>query len=289
MARYGFLGLGIMGTAMAANLVKAGHAVTVWNRAREKCAPLLELGAEAAATPADVATRSDITFAMVSDPTGSEALCFASQGVLEGLAAGRGYVDMSTIDEDTSRNIATAVTDMGGRYLEAPVSGTKKPAEDGTLIFLTAGDRSLYDEAAPALDIMGKKRLFLGEVGAGARMKIIVNLIMGGMMTAFAEGLGLARNARLDPADLLDVLAAGALANPMFAGKGPLMLAGHYDPAFPLKHLQKDLRLAADLAGDYEQSIPTGQAALDLYTEALEKGLGDLDMCALFKVLTDKS
>jgi len=287
MARYGFLGLGIMGKAMAVNLVQAGHSVTVWNRNREKCALLLELGAEAAATPADVATRSDITFAMVSDPAASEALCFASDGVLEGLAPGRGYVDMSTIDEDTSRNIATAVTDMGARYLEAPVSGTKKPAEDGTLIFLTAGDRTLYDDAAPALDIMGKKRLFLGEVGAGARIKLTVNMIMGGMMAVFAEGLGLARNARLDPTELLDVLAAGAVANPMFAGKGPLMLEGRFDPAFPLKHLQKDLRLAKDLAGDYEQSFNSGQAALDLYSEALEKGLGDLDMCALFKALTD--
>lgn len=272
---------------MAANLVKAGHKVTVWNRAREKCAPLLELGAEAAATPADVATRSDITFAMVSDPMASEALCFGPEGVLEGLSAGSGYVDCSTIDEDTSRDIAAAVVGQGARYLEAPVSGTKKPAADGNLIFLAAGDRTLYEEAEPAFDVMGKLCLYLGDVGAGARMKLVVNLIMGGMMTAFAEGLGLARNAGLDPIDLDNVLAAGALANPMFAVKGPLMIAGKFAPAFPLKHLQKDLRLAADMAGDYEQSLTIGQSALDLYTEAVSQGLGDEDMCAIFKVLAD--
>ena len=125
MGTYGFLGLGIMGRAMAANLVRAGYAVTVWNRSPEKCAPLAEMGAAVGETPARVIADCDVTFAMLSDPAAAESVCFGTDGVLDGMAPGKGYVDMSTIDESTSRDISTAVIEMGGRYLEAPVSGTK--------------------------------------------------------------------------------------------------------------------------------------------------------------------
>ena len=154
--KYGFLGLGIMGRPMAANLLKAGYELTVWNRDGAKCAPLVELGATQAASVAEVVTASEVTFAMLSNPAAAESVCLGPNGVIEGLTPGKGYVDMSTIDPQTSGDLAAAVTEEGGRYLEAPVSGTKKPAEEGTLIILTAGDKSLYEEVAPALDIMGK-------------------------------------------------------------------------------------------------------------------------------------
>jgi len=283
--RYGFLGLGIMGGAMAHNLLQAGHSLMVWNRNLDKCAPLLEAGALPGDSPAHVAATCDVTFAMVSDPVAAEAVCLGPAGVLEGIRPGCGYVDMSTIDPATSRDLADAVTSSGARHLEAPVSGTKKPAEDGTLIILTAGDRSLYDEVGPLLDVMGKKRLFLGETGQAACMKLTVNMIMGGMMTAFSEGLHLARRSGLDTTDLLDVLASGALANPMFAGKGPLMEAGRFDPAFPLKHMEKDLRLALALGATLVQSLETAETAQSLFAQALEMGLGDCDMGAVHKVM----
>lgn len=283
--RYGFLGLGIMGGAMARNLVGAGLEVTVWNRDGRKCEPLIQAGAQRGESPAAVAAACDVTFAMLSDPPAAESVCLGPAGVLEGIRPGCGYVDMSTIDPDTSRDLAEAVTGQGARYLEAPVSGTRKPAEDGTLIILTAGDRSLYDEVAPALDIMGKKRLFLGETGQAARMKLVVNMIMGGMMTAFSEGLHLAVQGGLDISELLDVLAAGALANPMFAGKGPVMTAGEFSPAFPLKHMEKDLRLALELGEDLGQALPTAEAARSLFSQALAEGHGDNDMCAVHKII----
>lgn len=285
--KYGFLGLGIMGRGMAANLLKAGYELTVWNRDGAKCAPLVELGATQAGTVAEVVAASEVTFAMLSDPAAAEAVCIGPDGVLDGLAPGKGYVDMSTIDPQTSRDLGLAVAEEGGRYLEAPVSGTKKPAEDGTLIFLTAGDRSLYDEVSPALDIMGKKRLYLGEVGQAARMKLIVNMIMGGMMTAFTEGLVLASKSKLDTADLLDVLASGALANPMFAGKGPLMLKRDFTAAFPLKHMEKDLRLALELGNDMDQFMPTAENSQDIFALALRLGYGDEDFSAVFKTVCD--
>jgi len=287
MAKYGFLGLGIMGAPMAANLIRAGHVVTVWNRTADKCAPLVALGAHEATTAAEAVAVSDITFAMLADPQAVERVVFGPGGVLDGMVEGKGYVDMSTVDEDTSRNIAEAVTDAGGRFLEAPVSGTKKPAEDGTLVILAAGDKSLFDEAGPLLDLMGKKRVFLGKVGQAARLKLIVNMIMGGMMASFCEGLVLAAKGGLDSADLLDVLASGAMANPMFAVKGAQIGEGEFGPSFPLKHMQKDLRLAEDLGDILEQSLRSAHAAQRTFTAALDAGLGDEDFCAVFKTVAE--
>ena len=212
MAKYGFLVMGITGSAMAANLVRAGHDVTVWNRTAARCAPLVALGARQADTPREVAATCDVTFAMLSDPAAALAVLEGPDWVLGGIGQGRGYVDFSTVDDATANTIASQIVANGARYLEAPVSGTKKPAEDGTLIILAAGDRDLYNEIYPELDKLGKKRLFLGEVGQGARMKLVVNLIMGSMLTALGEGLALGLKGGLDGAEILDVLDAAAIA-----------------------------------------------------------------------------
>jgi 3-hydroxyisobutyrate dehydrogenase-like beta-hydroxyacid dehydrogenase len=285
MKQYGFIGLGIMGTAMSRNLITAGYPVTVWNRNPAKTGELADLGATVAHSPAEVAARCDITFAMLSDPAAARVICFGTDGVLAGITTGKGYVDFSTVDAETSREIAAAITARGGRFLEAPVSGSKKPAEDGTLIILTAGDRSLFDESLPCLEKLGKKLLYLGEVGNGARMKIVVNMIMGGMMAAFCEGLALGEKAELNRADILDILDSGALANPMFRLKGAGILAGNYATAFPLKHMQKDLRLAIDLGDRLNQPLPCAATVNELFKEAGKEGYGDEDFSALYKVV----
>lgn len=285
MTTYGFLGLGIMGSAMAANLARAGYQVTVWNRNAEKCAALVALGAKQARTPAEVTAACDITFAMLADPAAARAVCFGVAGALAGLGDGRGYVDMSTVDDVTSCDIAEAVAGAGGRFLEAPVSGTKKPAEDGTLIILAAGDHSLYQEAAPAFEKMGKLFPYLGEVGQGARMKLVVNMVMGGMMTAFCEGMALGQKAGLDGRQILDILDAGALANPMFRGKGPLLLKGGFPTSFPLKHMQKDLRLAIALGDGLGQPLYSAAAANETFKQAGKAGFADEDFAAVFKVI----
>jgi 2-hydroxy-3-oxopropionate reductase len=236
-------------------------------------------------SPADVVARCDITFAMLADPVAARAVCFGDDSVLAGMTAGKGYVDFSTVDDETSRAVEAAITARGGRFLEAPVSGSKKPAEDGTLIILAAGDRSLYDEALPCLEKMGKKILHLGVVGNGARMKIVVNMIMGGMMAAFCEGLALGNKAELKLADILDILDSGALANPMFRLKGAGIVAGNYTTAFPLKHMQKDLRLAIDLGDRLSQPLPCAAAVNEQFKEARKEGYGDEDFSALFKVV----
>lgn len=286
MAKYGFIGLGIMGSAMATNLVKAGFEVTVWNRTPAKCTPLVKLGASQAKSPREVATECEITFAILADPTAAREVFYGPEGVQAGIGDGRGYIDMSTVDSDTSTAIATAVEDAGGLFLEAPVSGTKKPAEDGTLIILAAGDRSLYDQAVPAFEKMGKLFPFLGKAGQGARMKLVVNMIMGGMMTAFCEGLALGQKSGLDGQQILEILMAGALANPMFGSKGTMILQQEFRTSFPLKHMQKDMRLAIALGDQLGQPLASAAAANETFKRARNLGFSEEDFAAVFKAIT---
>eukprot|EP00879_Flechtneria_rotunda_P023470 GHRR01024826.1.p1 GENE.GHRR01024826.1~~GHRR01024826.1.p1 ORF type:complete len:256 (+),score=98.14 GHRR01024826.1:252-1019(+) len=206
-------------------------------------------------------------------------------GVVDGLKPGKSYVDMSTVDEATSQEIAAAVTAKGGRFLEAPVSGSKKPAIDGQLIILAAGDEGLFKECEGAFSVMGKRSLFLGSVGAGSRMKLVVNMVMGSMMGAFAEGMALADKAGLQQPDLLEVLGLGAMANPMFALKGPSLTQRQYPPAFPLKHQQKDLRLALALGDSVNQPLPVAAAANEAFKQAKAKGHGDADFAAVYEAI----
>ena len=285
MTKYGFLGLGIMGKAMAANLINKGLDVTVWNRTAERCDPLVEMGAAQGRTAAEVVAACDITFAMVSDPAAAEALCFGPDGVLAGISPGKSYIDVSTVDAETSTRIARAVQDKGGRFLEAPVSGSKQPAETGNLVFLCAGDESLYRDAGEALDIMGKKSFYFPQIGQGAKMKLVINMVMGTMMTALAEGLALGGKFGLDRSEIIEVMAQGAINNPMFQLKGPLMIEGSFPQAFPLKHMQKDMRLAL-LAGDeLSQELFTAGAANNLYVKAKKLGCSDEDFSAVMKVI----
>lgn len=281
----GFLGLGIMGKAMSINLIRSGFKLTVWNRTLSKCDELVELGASIGETPAAVVKKCKYTIAMLSDPSVALSVVFDKDGVLEQICHGKGYIDMSTVGADTSSKISEAITSKGGSFLEAPVSGSKKPAEDGQLVILAAGEKALYDEAIPAFDIMGKKSFFLGQVGNGAKMKLVVNMIMGSMMNAFSEGLVLADRSGLNPHTLLDVLDLGGIANPMFRLKGPTMIQNNYSPAFPLKHQQKDMRLALALGDENAVSMPVAAAANEAFKKARSLGLGDLDFSAVYETV----
>ncbi|MFQ6633782.1 hypothetical protein Gotur_011984 [Gossypium turneri] len=281
----GFLGLGIMGKAMSMNLLKNGFKVTVWNRTLSKCDEVVAHGASVGETPAEVVKKCNITIAILSDPAAALSVVFDKDGVLDQICSGKGYIDMSTVDPETSCKISEAIALKGGQFLEAPVSGSKQPAETGQLVILAAGDKALYEEAVPAFDVLGKKSFFLGPVGNGAKMKLVVNMIMGSVMNAFSEGLTLAERSRLNPHSLLDVLDLGGIANPMFRGKGPEMLKDNYSPAFPLKHQQKDMRLALALGDQNAVSMPVAAAANEAFKKARSMGLGDLDFSAVYETV----
>ena len=284
--RIGFIGLGIMGSAMATNLLKAGFNVTVWNRSIDKCSPLISLGATAAASPRSLAESTDITIAMMATPAAVQSVRDGVDGIAAGLSAGKGYLDMSTVDADTSTKSALLAHEKGAFFLEAPVAGSRKPAEDATLTIMAAGDRELYDSSLPVLEKMGKKIMFLGETGKAARMKLANNLVMCGMLTALSEGIALAAGSGLDTSQLLEVLDSGAVANPMFRMKGPQIVANKDFPtAFPLKHMQKDLRLALRLAEEVGQPLFATATINELYKTALAQGLGDQDFAAVSRVI----
>ncbi|KAK3025821.1 hypothetical protein RJ639_041269 [Escallonia herrerae] len=285
MAEVGFLGLGIMGKAMAMNLLRHGFKVTVWNRTLSRCDELVEHGASVGETPAAVIKKCKYTIAILSDPAAALSVVFDKDGILEEICSGKGYIDMSTVDADTSSKISEAIASKGGYFLEAPVSGSKKPAEDGQLVILAAGEKALYEEALPAFDVLGKKSFFLGKVGNGAKMKLVVNMIMGSMVNAFSEGLVLADKSGLNPQTLLDVLDLGGIANPMFRMKGPTMIQNNYSPAFPLKHQQKDMRLALALGDENAVSMPVAAAANEAFKKARSVGLGDLDFSAVYEIV----
>ena len=276
-----FLGLGIMGGAMAENLLAAGHQLTVWNRTAERCAPLVQRGATQVVTPAAAVAASDICIAMLADPEAARAVYFGDEGVRAAMAPGKAYIDMSTVDPETAEAIGNDVEASGGRFLEAPVSGSKKPAQDGTLVILAAGDRSLYNEAQPLFEVLGKKHLYLGAVGQGATMKLLLNMTMGGMMTLLCEALALGKRCELASADILDVFSAGAVANPMFGLKGPLIAANQHPTNFPLKHMQKDMRLAVALGDAKQQPLHMVASSNELFKQALADGSGELDFSAV--------
>ena len=284
--KIGFVGLGIMGSAMAVNLLKAGFQVTLWNRSPDKYAPLQVLGATVAPSPRAVAEESDLLIAMMATPEAVRAVRDGDDGIVAGLSVGNGFIDMSTVDAETSRESQLLVHDKGALFLEAPVAGSRKPAEDATLTIMTAGDRELYDSALPVLEKLGKKLLYLGHVGKASAMKLANNLVMGGALAALCEGLALAEKSGIDPSQLLEVLDSGAVANPMFRLKGPQIVAnGTFSAAFPLKHMQKDLRLALRLAEESGLPLFATAASNELFKAAMAAGCGDEDFAAVSRVI----
>ena len=285
--RVGFIGLGILGYPMTENLIKAGYHVTVWNRSCEKCDKMASQYGESvtvAKTPRQVVEQSEIIVSVLVDGSSFDAIAFGDDGLLQGMGPGKGYVDVSTVEAETSMRISKEISSKGGTYLAAPVSGSKGPAETGALIFMTAGDKGLYEAALPLLDIMGKLTVYLGDIVNAANMKIVVNMVMGTMMESFAEGIKLAEASGLSTEDLLAVLANGAMANPMFALKGPAMLKNEYPTAFPLKHQLKDMRFAMELAEETGTRVPAAAAATETFEKALDAELGDEDFSAVKKV-----
>tara|TARA_B110000977_G_scaffold64562_1_gene87901 strand:- start:45600 stop:46622 length:1023 start_codon:yes stop_codon:yes gene_type:complete len=273
------------GVPMALNLMKAGHELMVWNRTSSACQPLVDVGATLASSAAEACEKSEVTFVMVSTP---EAALACAEAAAPGLSKGKGYVDVSTVDAGTSYKISELIKSTGAEFLEAPVSGSKAPAEQGALIFMAAGDKSLYDKCVAPLDTMGKAHFFLGDVGAGAKMKLIVNSVMGSMMASFAEGLSLTEAAQLDQDTLLQIISLGAINTPMYALKGPNMIAGKYPPAFPLKHQQKDMRLALALGDELAQEMPVAAAANEMYKTARRMGKDDDDFSAVIAAIGRK-
>ena len=286
--RVGFIGLGIMGTGMANSLLKAGVKLAVWNRTARKANQLKEqYGTEAVTTcesPAQVLAAANLVYVMLSTPDVVNKVYNDQNGILSAVASRTKIVDCATLAAEDMLHLEAQVIQRGGRFLSAPVSGSKVQAETGQLIFLAGGDEQLFHEIEADLSVMGKAKFFFGTPKEAANVKLVVNMIMGNMMCALGEGLSLCGSAKIDTSTLLQVLELGAMCNPLFKVKGPRMLSQDHSAQFPLKHAEKDMRLATQLGESLGVNLPVSGAARESMKQACEAGHADLDMSAVYEI-----
>lgn len=280
--KFGFMGLGVMGAGVVKNLLNSGHTVMVWNRSSEKCRDFVKAGAEQGLTPSDVISGSDITFSCVSDPQVCKDIVFGNCGVLQEISAGKGYIEMTGIDAETSQDISEAITSKGGRYLEAQVQGSKCQSEEGTLVILAAGDRSLFDDCQSCFQAMGKSSFYLGEVGNASKMNLVLQLMSGVTLAGLAEGMALADRAGLQQKDVMEVLDLTSLACPILLEKGSAIIEGGFPTHLALQHMQKDLKLSLSLGDQLEQPLPLAATANEVFKHAKRLGYGEHDVSAVY-------
>jgi 3-hydroxyisobutyrate dehydrogenase len=276
----GFIGLGLMGRPMAANLLKAGFPVTVWNRTRARTQDLTQQGAEVAATPREAAAAADVLISMVSDPLALEEVLWAG-GALEGLRRGSTYIDSSTVAPTLARRIAAACSDRGAEFLDAPVTGGTWGAEKGELVFMVGGNAETLKRMEPVLSAMGKQWFHLGPHGAGQTVKLAMNMILALEVDALAEALALVTGAGLPGKRLIEVLQSSMARATVLDVKAPMMLEENYAPSFPLRLMHKDLGLALDLANQLGVPLPATAAAREIYNGVKGAAKEDLDYAAV--------
>jgi 3-hydroxyisobutyrate dehydrogenase-like beta-hydroxyacid dehydrogenase len=286
--RVAFLGLGIMGYPMAANVCRAGYELTVWNRTRERAeAFAVEHGGVAVAdSPAVAAAQADVVITMVPDsPQVEEVLFAAAPGMSEGMLA----IDMSTIAPTASRALAQKLRDRAGvSFLEAPVTGSRPKAEDGTLTIMAGGEASDFERARPLFESMGKLVLHVGPSGHGQMIKLINNTLAAVNAAVLAEGIVLSEAAGVDGEKMRQVIASGAAASTMVDLKARPMLDREFDPLFKLEHMLKDVRHCIAEAEAFGLDLPLAKLAESLYSRAAEKGLGARDFAAVIEVTEPK-
>jgi 3-hydroxyisobutyrate dehydrogenase-like beta-hydroxyacid dehydrogenase len=279
--RVAFLGLGIMGRPMAANLVKAGHEVTTWNRSPGKDVE----GARSVASPAEAARGTEVVWMCVSDTQAVENLLFGPQGVSEALAEGMTIVDSSTIAPSATLKFAERVRPQGVQYVDAPMTGSKAGAESGTLIFFVGGEDTAIEKIKPLFAAMGKKFFRVGETGKGHAAKLAMNLQIALIYEGFAEGLTLAAKLGVDATTLVSLIEASMVRSGVVEYKAPFVLKRDFSPNFPLRLMHKDIRLALSAAKEARVKLPALETVEEIYELATEEGHADLDYAATLTLL----
>jgi 3-hydroxyisobutyrate dehydrogenase/2-hydroxy-3-oxopropionate reductase len=279
--RLAFLGLGIMGRPMAANLVKAGHEVTVWSRTPGKAVD----GAQSAASPAEAARGAEVVWICVSDTKAVESVLFGPQGVQESLAPGMTVVDSSTISPSATRQFAERVRARGAQYVDAPVTGSKVGAENGTLIFIVGGDEAVIERLKPLFAAMGKQFFRMGETSKGQAAKLVMNLQIALIYEGFAEALTLATKLGVPAEILLPLVQASMVRSGVVEYKAPFVMKRDFSPNFPLRLMHKDLRLALEAAKEARVKLPGLETVEEIYEMATEDGHEDLDYAATLTLL----
>jgi 3-hydroxyisobutyrate dehydrogenase-like beta-hydroxyacid dehydrogenase len=282
----GFIGLGIMGSRMAANLQKCGHSLTLYNRTREKAGPLLSRGAAWGDSPASLAKQAEIIFTMLAHPDAVEETALGKDGFLSHLPRGRMWIDCSTVNPSFSRKMAAEAQACGIRFLGVPVTGSKEQAAQVKLVFWVGGEAADLEACRPLLQCMGNRIVYCGGQGMGASLKMVMNQLLGTMMAAFAEGLILGESLGLSRQVLFEALLNGPAAAPFLAVKRERIEKDDYGAAdFPLRWLQKDLHLASVSAYETGVSMPLTNVAKEIYRLAIREGDGEKDFSAIYDYL----
>jgi len=259
------IGLGLMGKPMAANLLKAGFSLVVWNRTGAKAEELVRAGAKLAGTPREAAAASDVLLTIVSDPPALEAVLWGDMGALGGLRRGSTYIDSSTVAPALARRIAAACAERGVEFLDAPVTGGTWGAEKGELVFMVGGKQETLEGVVPVLGALGKRWFYLGPHGAGQTVKLAMNMILALQVDALAEALALVTAGGVPGERLVEVMQSSMARSPLLDIKAPMMLERKYAPSFPLRLMHKDLGLALDLANQLGVALPATAAAREIY------------------------
>lgn len=285
----GFIGLGIMGQGMSHNLLKAGYELIVWNRTASRMDPLIEAGAKAGDSPADIASKSDIIITCVSDTPDVEAVILGDQGIIHGARAGSLVIDMSTISPQVTREIATQLEAKGVHMLDAPISGGSEGAQRGTLAIMVGGDDTQVKRVMPAFEAMGKTITHVGDIGAGQTVKLVNQILVVINMLAVSEALIFAQAGGLDLEKMLKAVENGAAGSWMLSNRGSQAIVRDWRPGFTIDLQQKDLRLVLEAAQQMQVPAIATSLVSNLYGTLQAQGLGDQGNHSLIRALENLS
>ena len=287
MTKIAVLGLGAMGSRMAANLVQAGHQVTVWNRSPEAAAPLTTAGATQAATPRQAAAGAEFVMAMLRDNAASSQVWLdPDNGALAGMAEGAIAIESSTLTAEWVRELGAQLAGRGVSLLEAPVAGSRPQAESGQLVYLLGGDAGTAQRAEPLLKTMGSAIHHVGPLGAGALAKLATNTLLGIQVEVLAELVGMLERAGADVEATLKAVAATPVWSVVAQRAADSMLAGQFAPQFPVELIEKDFGYTVETAGS-EQAVPAIAAVRGVFRQGIERGLGKQHMTAVVRLFTE--
>jgi 3-hydroxyisobutyrate dehydrogenase len=284
-----FIGMGTMGAAMALNIIRAGHEVTVHNRRREREEPLAAAGARRAGSPKEASQGAEIIITCVSDTPDVEAVLLGESGVIHGAKTGAIVVDMSTISPSATRRMAAQLSPKGIRMLDAPVSGGSEGAQKGTLSIMIGGEAEDVAKAMPVLSAMGKNITHVGPSGAGQFTKAINQVIISGVYLSVAEGVTLGLKAGLDMEKVVQALAGGAAGSWVLNFRSANMIKNDYPLGFRVRLHRKDLGIALEAAKEVGVFLPCAALVEQIENGLMSLGFGDEDMSALARVIRKSS
>ena len=287
--KIGFIGLGIMGSRMAANLQKQGHALVVFNRTRAKAQPLLDKGATFAESPAKLAEQVDVLFTMLAHPDAVEQAALGAEGFLSHLKSNAIWVDCSSVNPSFSKKMAAEAGQRAVHFVDAPVTGSAPVAAEAKLTCWVGAEAADLERIRPLLLCMGGKIVHVGGPGMGASMKMVINSLLGNAMAAFAEAMALGKGLGISEEILFDSLLGAPVVPPFMASKREKIETGNYEPEFPLRWMQKDMHLATVSASESGVAMPQTNVTKEIYRLAMHGGHDREDFSAICKYLSNDS